>query len=168
MTPSSEKPTPNLIGINRLLKICREIELVNALIYEALADQHRENGTIARIWRQAAREETGHASQIDLAMRIKRGSFTGAKIEQSEAEEALAVAKGVLARVKEQPLKIEHALREAVRMEEHFVRFHAHCACELAEGATRKLFEALRAGDEAHVAALEHALEVVTQLGIGR
>ena len=168
MTPAPEGTAPDYIAINRLLTVCREIELVNALVYEALAEQHHDNATIARIWKQAAREETGHASQIDLAMRIKRGSFTAPAIEQAEVDEALGVAKGVLERVKQEPLKIEHALREAVRMEEHFVRFHAHCACELSDGATRKLFEALRRADEAHVAALVHALEVVTQLGIGR
>jgi len=159
---------PDYIAINRLLTTCRKIEMVTAEIYQALALAHAHHPVIERIWRKTAQEEIDHANQIDLAMRIKHGSLTGTAIEQGQAEEALGVAEKALAAIQLQAPGIESALCEAVRMERHFQQYHAYLACELSEGPTRQLFESLRKADAEHVAALEHAMEVVTQLGIGR
>ena len=52
----------------RVLRACRAIELAMAGLYEALAEIHQRDPSMAALWRKTAREETNHAAQFSLLL----------------------------------------------------------------------------------------------------
>ncbi len=79
------------------------------------------------------------------------------------AEQAAALVTGmgrVLDQVRQAPPSPIQALEQAVRLEQRLAKFHLTSLAEFAQPTTRKLFEAMLAADQEHVAALERRLEV--------
>lgn len=78
-----------------------------------------------------------------------------------EADQHLCHALQVLNDVENTIPGIEEALKLSISLEETFSRFHMDTAARFTDTSCGKLFTAMMAADEAHVAAMEKALAAV-------
>ncbi|MBW2455259.1 MAG: hypothetical protein JRI68_12145 [Deltaproteobacteria bacterium] len=138
---------------------CAEMERIMAELYQFFAQTHRRWNDLYRLWTKTAREEENHARQFELAERMA-GDVEALHITAEQAAGLVAGMRRVLDQVRETPPSPIQALEQAVRLEQRLAKFHLTSLAEFAQPTTRKLFEAMLAADQEHVAALERRLEV--------
>jgi rubrerythrin len=141
-----------------LLDTCRAIELAHARVYYRLAELHAAHPTISALWRKTAREEEGHANQFQLGSGGAGGAVTGARVELGHAQQILQAVENLLVRLQSQSPSVVEALRLAIRMEEQLAQLHMDQVAIFERESSQKLFKAMMAADNGHIASLREAL----------
>jgi rubrerythrin len=149
--------TPPINILNTLHK-CAEIEGVLGKIYDLFADAYRENRDIYRLFEKTAGEERNHEYQIRLAIKSFTPSIEAMTLTLEEAEKHLTMAQETLDWLAKTTPGIKEALNISITLEAKFSRFHMDTAARFADQSCAKLFTAMMAADNAHVAAMEQAL----------
>ncbi|MDD2321244.1 MAG: ferritin family protein [Geobacteraceae bacterium] len=152
------------IEILNTLHKCAEIEGVLGKIYDLFADAYRENRDICRLFEKTAGEERNHEYQIRLAIKSLVPSIEAMTLTLEEADKHLTMAQETLDWLTKATPGIKEALNISITLEAKFSRFHMDTAARFADQSCAKLFTAMMAADEAHVAAMEKALAEVRRI----
>jgi rubrerythrin len=67
--------------------------------------------------------------------------------------------KAVMGRVRTDPPKLADALSAAIKLEKYLADFHLGCVVVFEDGSYKKLFDAMMACDQEHIAALQDAYD---------
>jgi rubrerythrin len=138
----------------QVLEVCQRIEDTLEELYGWLAIAHADYPEIAALWQRLAGEEHEHARQIGLVVRMQRSLTGTVKIDRQRAEQALALLRQALAKLREHPPRVVRSLELALSLEERFIKVHAAYAVDVDDPSQRRLLESLSKADAAHVAAI--------------
>jgi hypothetical protein len=141
------------------LHTCAEIEETLGKIYDIFAETYQEHHTISQIFKKTAGEERNHEYQIRLAIKSFTPTIESMTLTSAEAEEHLSIVRVFLEKMNTTAPGIEEALNLAIQLEDISTRFHLDAAARFSDPSCIKLFKAMMAADEDHVAAMERALK---------
>ncbi|PLX97882.1 MAG: hypothetical protein C0623_14265 [Desulfuromonas sp.] len=148
--------------MQRLLRICQEIEQTVADIYRHWETVFSDQESLSRLWGQMADDELDHVRQIQLAQRVANEQVFGEqKISINLLEEALAKAKQLLKEVRERDVSAEKALKTAIKIEEYFSKAHLSNALEVTDKSLMTMFNSLARADDQHVESLRNYYDSV-------
>ena len=160
MRRDSEELTDQVV-----LDICERIELAAAELYHFFASHFANDTVIAELWSKMAADEENHARQFDLARKLRKGLVAGLKVDRTHADKALELSSSILDKVREHPPALVDALHLAIRLEEHFSRFHMDCVALFCDESSQKMFRAMMAADEGHIQRLRTVYDRLLQTG---
>lgn len=138
-----------------LLEKCREIELLCKDLYEYFAELYSDNGDAVRLWRKTAMEEQNHADQFTLALKIQKGLPCLVKVNSAKLDSIQTQMLTALERFKAAPPKLADALSTSIKLEKYLEEFHLGCVVEFEDRSYKKLFDAMMASDQEHIASLQ-------------
>jgi len=134
---------------------CIELEKTVSGIYTNLANIVDCDQELRKLWLNMAEEEYQHATQIELASRLPKGTFIGIKITQETIDDLLDKALLVHKRTQSPGLSVTDSLRLSIKLETDFQAIHVASAAEFSSPSLSKLFLSLAKGDKVHTEALE-------------
>ena len=146
-----------------ILKACRQVEMLMANIYFALAKAHQADLELSKLWQKTAREEENHARQFDSALRLIEAVAEDVKVTRDQTEKALEQASSLLKQIQGESISPIASLGMAIDMERSFAEFHMHLAVTFQRESDKKMFMAMMSADNNHIQALSAALEKRTQ-----
>ncbi len=148
--------------MQRVLRVCEEIEQVVAQIYRYWQEVFVNDAPLSALWAKMADDELDHVRQIQLAKRVANENvFEGCNVSVESLEKALAKARQILRDVKEKDISSEKALRAAIRIEEEFSKAHLLNATRVTDESMKTMFRSLARADEKHVKTLKDYCESV-------
>lgn len=106
----------------RVLDSCQHIHRHAEEFYLALAELHRDQGDVARIWGLLAIDKCNHADAFKMANRLKGEGIRDIRLSDDLAAQILGKMKSV-ARTR-LTLSVVEALRFAIKMEEKLENVH--------------------------------------------
>jgi rubrerythrin len=142
-----------------VLKRCHELESLMGQAYDALARAHAGHPRMSKLWAKTAKEEENHASQFSLAMSLGGDVMSSPKVDPKDMNRALHDAQAFLNEAKTSNLRLDDALRKAIKLEKQMAQFHLNLAVTFQSAAHEKLFRAMMASDKGHVSALQAELD---------
>lgn len=145
-----------------LLEKCREIELKCRDLYSCFADIYSDDMDIVRLWRKTAMEEQNHADQFTLALKLKRGLNCLVSVDQAKVESIIAQLAIVFEKIQTAPPRLEDALLASIKLENYLAEFHLACVVIFEDDSYRKMFNAMMASDQEHIASLQAAYDKMT------
>jgi len=143
-----------------ILRDCYQIEIISEKIYRKLAANETYAPEIRKAFHKLSGDEQNHASQIDLLLQapdIKIDAAT--RISGENVAKVLALAEKILAEVEKKELSEEEALKHSLRMEQEFIKIHAHNALHFDTQRLADFFENLGRADLAHLNTLKELLQ---------
>jgi len=141
------------------LNDCYKVETLAAAIYDRLAGEGSYSATLRGVFRQLARDERGHAQQIDLVLQVPVETLdAAASVAGHVVDAALQSAQEMLEALDRGPLDAEGALRLAVRMENQFSLVHVDQAVHFYNPRVAALFGKLADEDREHIDRLRQCL----------
>lgn len=153
---------PELImGISEqiLLEKCREVELLCKELYVYFAELYSDNGDAVRLWSKTVMEEQNHADQFTLALKIRKGLACSVTVNSVKLESILTQMRTALDRVKAAPPKLADALSTSIKLEKYLAEFHLGCVVEFEDRTYKRLFDAMMASDQEHIASMQAAYD---------
>lgn len=141
-----------------VLRRCHELELLMEKVYAELATAHASHARAAALWLKTSKEEANHASQVSLAMSLSGDVISSTLVETEEVDKAIVAAKKFLREVRTERPDVVTSLREAIRLEEEMASLHLNAAVRFESLSHAKLFRAMMAADQGHVASLRAEL----------
>jgi rubrerythrin len=149
--------TPPLRPPATALECCHDIEVECHRFYSLLAEAHRTDPELRLLWAKTAKEETAHADQVRLAIKLG-ATDADMQIDFAAARTVLAEVKRFVADVRKKIPSPVDALVLAIDMEKQLAAFHVEQAVRFSSKAQQSLFHAMMKADDGHVAALERVL----------
>lgn len=144
----------------RVLEICRDIESVNAQLYDYFAEIFSEDQEISELWRKTAREEENHARQFVLALKMRREQMVDTLyVDGSTAENTLSLVRAIYEEVRISRPTLIDALKSAITLEANLGKFHMTTVGHFVEESHKKLFSAMMKADKRHVEALKECYQ---------
>lgn len=152
-----QEPTSPGITINDqlLLEKCRTIELLNQELYTRFAETYADIPEAVYLWRKTAVEEENHAEQFTLALKMRKCLQMQSTITLDTADKLIARLRNVIERLPSNRLSLIEALEFAIKLEQYLVKFHLSCVASFKDESFQKLFNAMMASDQGHIAAIE-------------
>ena len=144
-----------------LLEKCREIELLCKDLYEYFAELYSGDESASYLWTKTAKEEENHAAQFTLALKLKRGMPCMVVVEAARVELVISQLRSVIAKVKVSPPSLVDALLSSIKLERNLSKFHLECVVMFEEVSHRKMFNAMMANDNEHIASLQAAYDLL-------
>lgn len=142
--------------IEKFLEVCRNIELVNAELYQYFAEIFSSHPELAALWHKTAQEEENHARQFVLAIKMRKETIVDSfVIDGSKAENTLDIVKSYYNTVKNTPPSMLEALSVAIKIEKGLASFHLVNSVHFVQESHKKLFSAMMAADQEHLEALQ-------------
>lgn len=141
-----------------VLSACVLIERLCAQLYLTFAEAHRSDQAIYALWKKTADEESNHAEQIAMALRMRKGLVASTRTDMQKANEAVAFVRTVLRNAVAKPPSILEALRLALQVETRLGAFHLDEVAVFAEPSMKSLFRAMQSADRMHVQSIRSAL----------
>lgn len=142
-----------------VLADCYQIESISEKIYRKLAANETFAPEIRQAFQSLAVDEQNHASQIDLLVQSPDSKIDAVtRISGEKVVQVLALAERIMAEVANNNVSVEQALRLSVRMEEEFVKIHAHNALHFSDQRLADFFDALGRADLIHLNRLKDLL----------
>lgn len=142
----------------KVLSACVLIERLCAQIYLALAEAHSAEPELYALWKKTADEETNHAEQIGMALRVRKGLVVDTRIDMDKVDQAVALVRTTLRDVVAHPPSAVEGLRLALSIESRLADFHLDEVAVFAEPSMKSLFRAMQAADRQHVESIRAAL----------
>jgi rubrerythrin len=155
---------PPIETINTLHK-CAEIEEVLGKMYDMFAEAYQEHPEISQVFKKTAGEERNHEYQIRLAIKSFCPTIESMALTTEEADKHLSMVRDFLEKLNNGIPDIEEALDIALKLEDISTRFHMDAAARFSDPSCAKLFKAMMAADEDHVATLEQTLKKLRTSG---
>ncbi len=150
------------MNVQRLLRICEDIEQVVSKIYRHWQQVFVDDPALSALWAQMADDELDHVRQVQLAKRVAAENvFESNGVSLESLEKALARARQLLKDVKEKDLTSDVALRAAIKIEEEFSKAHLLNATQVDDESMKTMFRSLARADEMHVATLKNYCDAV-------
>lgn len=140
-----------------ILKTCAAIESYRADAYEVLAEAYRDNPKISGLFHKTANEERNHEYQFLLALKKFIPVIAASSLAVQEVERYAVFARESLESLRKEIPPIADALKMAVLSETAFRKFHMDTAVLFEDTSLTRLFMAMMAGDDEHVASLKRA-----------
>ena len=148
--------------MQRLLKLCEEIEQTVAEIYRYWQSVFVNDASLSALWGKMADDELDHVRQVQLAKRVVSDSvFENSNVSIDSLEKTLARARQLLKDVQTRELSSEIALKAAIKIEEEFSKAHLLNATNVVDESMKGMFKSLARADEQHVATLRNYCESV-------
>jgi rubrerythrin len=147
------------ISEQRLLEKCREIELLCKELYEYFAELYAGNDDAVRLWKKTADEEHNHAEQFTMALRLCRGLPCLVTVDSKRVDSIISQLQTVIKKVKLTPPELQDAICSAISLEKHLTEFHLGCVAIFEDKSYNKLFSAMMASDDGHIASLQAAYD---------
>lgn len=138
-----------------LLEKCRTIELLSQELYTRFAENYADIPEAVYLWRKTAVEEENHAEQFTLALKMRKCLNMKSTITLETADKLIARLKNVIAGLPSNRLSLLEALEFAIKLEQYLVKFHLSCVAVFNDDSFQKLFNAMMASDQGHIAAIE-------------
>ena len=113
--PAIKKWTPEKL---KVLDICQQIQKLAEAFYLHLAEIHREEREIARIWGLLAVDKCNHSDTFKMASRLKGAGISEIYISAETAADLLSKMKTIADGMQLHPPSVVDALRFAIKMEE--------------------------------------------------
>lgn len=138
-----------------LLEKCRTIELLSQELYTRFAENYADIPEAVYLWRKTAVEEENHAEQFTLALKMRKNLNMKSTITLDTADKLIARLRNVIAGLPSNRLSLLEALEFALKLEQYLVKFHLSCVAVFNDDSFQKLFNAMMASDQGHIAAIE-------------
>lgn len=145
-----------------LLEKCRQIELLCKDLYDYFAELYSDDENAALLWSKTAKEEENHAAQFTMALKLKKGMPCMVVVEAARVESVISQFRTVIAKVKTSPPTLMDALLSSIKLEKYLSEFHVGCVVIFEDDSHRKLFNAMMASDNEHIASLQAAYDVLS------
>ena len=150
------------ILMQRLLKLCEEIEQTIAEIYRYWQQVFVNDVALSALWGRMADDELDHVRQVQLAKRVVSDSvFENSNVSIDSLEKSLVRVRQLLQDVQTRQLSSEVALKAAIKIEEEFSKAHLMNATNVVDASMKGMFQSLARADEQHVATLRNYCESV-------
>ena len=104
-------------------------------------------------------EEQNHADQFTLALKLNKGLACMVTVKPDTLELILTQIRAVLEKIKATPPTLLDALYSSIKMEKYLSDFHLGCVVEFEDSSYKKLFQAMMASDQEHIASLQAAYD---------
>ena len=150
---------PMNISDQAVLEKCRDLEFLCRDIYSYFADLYDGNDEAVRLWRKTSMEEQNHADQFTLALKLNKGLACMVTVKPDTLESIHTQMRAVLEKVKTTPPTLLDALYSSIKMEKYLSDFHLECVVEFEDSSYKKLFKAMMASDQEHIASLQAAYD---------
>lgn len=108
----------------KVLDVCRQIHSYAEEFYQHLAEIHRDQHSIARIWGLLAVDKCNHSDTFKMANRLKGEGISEISMPSETATALLAKMKSIPEGVRSSTPSVLEALRFAIKMEENLTRVH--------------------------------------------
>jgi rubrerythrin len=142
------------------LRNCHKIEDLAKKIYQQLAGCTSYAPEMRAVFQKLSDDERSHALHLDLLLQATSKEMAASPmLSEGKLDEAVALAEQLFAVATAGGLDEERALTMAVRMEQQFVKVHAHNALFFDNQRLAELFEELGRADQAHLDALRDCLQ---------
>lgn len=142
--------------MQRLLRICEEIEQIIAQIYRHWQDVFSDDRSLSGLWSKLADDELDHVRQVQLATRVVNENILAkGEVSFESLEKALSRARQLLKDVKEKDVSKETALRAAIKIEDEFMKAHLLNAARVTDPSMQSMFNSLARADEEHIKTLQ-------------
>jgi rubrerythrin len=145
----------------RVLRACRAIELAMAGLYEALAEIHQRDPSMAGLWRKTAREETNHAAQFSLLLEAIPETIQESALDAQALENLHQAVENTVEEYRLRSPSVREALVAAIDFEEAMDKTHAHQALVFSDPRCQRMLVAMMAADSGHITRLRAALHRV-------
>ncbi|MSN25702.1 MAG: rubrerythrin [Geobacter sp.] len=145
-----------------LLEKCRETELLCKELYEYFAELYSSNRDAYCLWSKTAKEEENHAAQFTLALKLRKGMPCMVTVGPDKIESINNQIRAVIAKVKVTPPKLADALSSSIKLERFLAEFHLSCVVVFEDESYKKMFNAMMASDQEHIASLQSAYDTLT------
>ena len=154
---STQEPQTTGITFNdqALLEKCRRIELLSKDLYTRFAETYLDSPEAVYLWRKTATEEENHAEQFTLALKLKKGLQLHSTISLDTADKLIDRLVNVIDGLPAKSLSLIDALEFAIKLEQYLVKFHISCIATFKDPSFEKLFKAMMASDQGHIASIE-------------
>ncbi len=145
-----------------LLEKCREIELLCKQLYDYFAELYAGDEDAVRLWCKTAMEEQNHADQFTLALKLRKGMSCMVVADSTRVDSIIKQLGAVISKVRAEPPKLVDALNSSIRLEKYLVDFHLSCVVMFEEDSFKKMFNAMMASDQEHIASLQDTYDLLT------
>jgi rubrerythrin len=143
-----------------VLSACKEIEFISEKIYRTLAANQAYAPEIRKCFQQLSSDEQSHGRQIDLLLQtkdfIKINAVT--RISGEKVDEVLRLAEKILSDVERKSISEEEALNFSIKMEQEFIKIHAHNALHFYDKRLADFFDDLGSADLHHLNSLKELM----------
>ena len=143
--------------MQKILKICEEIEQIVAEIYRHWQSVFIDDPALSALWGKMADDELDHVRQVQLAKRVVSDNvFTVGEVSMESLEKSLARARQLLKDVRSRAVSSESALKAAIKIEDEFSKAHLLNATRVVDSSMKAMFQSLSRADDQHVATLKN------------
>lgn len=143
-----------------VLNDCYKIEFISGNIYRRLASNKFYAPEIRKGFQRLSADEQNHASQIDLLLQapdfMKIDVVT--RVSGERVEQVLKLAEKIMVEVEGKDISVEDALKHSIKMEQEFIKIHAHNSLHFNDQRLADFFDNLGRADAAHLNTLKELL----------
>ena len=142
-----------------ILEKCQRIELLSRKLYEFFADIYSDNPEINALWLKTAAEEQNHADQFSMALKMRKNLSITLNIDKQKADFVINQLLKLIEKFELTPPVITDALSASIKLENYLADFHLVCVASFEDNTFKKMFQAMMAGDQQHIASLQAAYD---------
>ncbi len=146
--------------MKELLQACARIERAVSDLYFSFREIHHESDPeLAALWEKTAQEELNHEQQFLMAERLYAAQLDpNPSVTLESLQKVLQSIETVQQKARELRPNAQQALKMAVGLEEQLAETHMQAVMRFTDQSVTRLFAAMMAADQDHVASLRQRL----------